>query len=216
MLFSNLNLPTLLAVLSAILISLTFHEFAHAWTADRFGDYTPRMNGRLTLNPLAHLDIMGTLMMLFSFFGWAKPVPVNLYALQRRSSAAPMLVALAGPMSNLILAVLAALVFRLGLLSFQAVGGSSLLITFLEFLQVFGSINVGLMLFNLIPLPPLDGHHIFEYFLPANWLRAIEPIWAYGPMILLLIVFAGQFGLPILGWIIGPPAQALMALLFGF
>ncbi len=216
MLFSGFNLPTLLAVLCAIFISLTFHEFAHAWTADRFGDDTPRMNGRLTLNPLAHLDPIGTLMMLFSFFGWAKPVPINPYALQRRSSAAPMLVALAGPMSNLLLAVLVAVIFRLALFSLRAGGGNQAMLTILTFLQVFGSINIGLMLFNLIPLPPLDGHHIFEYFLPVNWLRAIEPIWAYGPMILLLLVVAGPLvNIPILSWIIGPPMRALMSLLFG-
>jgi Zn-dependent protease len=216
MLFSGLDIPTLLAVITAVLVSLTFHEFAHAWTADKFGDDTPRMAGRLTLNPLAHLDLMGTLMMLFSFLGWAKPVPINPYALSRRSPAAPMLVALAGPGSNLLLALLTAGIYRLGLYSFTATGGSTWLIAILQFAGIFGSINIGLMLFNLIPLPPLDGHHIFAYFLPPNWLRAIEPIWAYGPMILLLLVFGGSLiGLNILGWIIGPPQQALLNLLFG-
>lgn len=216
MLSSGFSLPILLAFLCAILVSLSFHEFAHAWTADRFGDYTPRMNGRLTLNPLAHLDPLGTLMLLFSFFGWAKPVPINPYALQRRSPAAPMLVALAGPMSNLLLAVLVAVIYRLVPIVFGVSGVSQTMFTIQTFLSLFGSINIALMLFNLIPLPPLDGHHIFEYFLPANWLRVIEPIWAYGPMILILLVAAGYLlNIPILSWIIGPPMRALMALLFG-
>ncbi len=217
MLFSGLNPSALLALLAAVFISLTFHEFAHAWTADRFGDDTPRLNGRLTLNPLAHLDLMGTLMMLISFFGWAKPVPINPYVLQRRSPAAPMLVALAGPMSNFILAIVAALVFRLSGASFSALRASTWTFAFMQFVLIFGSINLGLMLFNLIPLPPLDGHHIFAYFLPPSWLRMIEPIWSYGPLVLLLLVFGGSvLGLNILGAIIGPPREALMSLLYGF
>jgi Zn-dependent protease len=217
MLLSGLDPTTLLAVLAVIMIAFTFHEFAHAWSADFFGDDTPRMNGRLTLNPLAHLDLMGTLMMLFSFLGWAKPVPINPYVLQRRSPMAPMLVALAGPVSNFLMALSAAGLFRLGLISFDTLGGNSWIVALLQFLQIFGSINISLMLFNLIPLPPLDGHHIFEYFLPASWLRAIEPIWSAGPIILILLVAAGAIlGIPILSWIIGPPSRALMSLLFGF
>jgi Zn-dependent protease len=212
LLSSGFNLPTIFAFISAILLSLTFHEFAHAWTADRFGDNTPRVNGRLTLNPLAHLDPIGTLMILFSFFGWAKPVPVNPYALQRRSPAAPMLVALAGPMSNLLLAVLVAIFFRIVSAGFGGLSTGDIL----QFLWIFGSINIALMLFNLIPLPPLDGHHIFEYFLPARWLQVIQPIWNYGPMVLILLVAAGYLlNFPILTWIIGPPMNALMSLLFG-
>ena len=98
-------------ILNAIilLIALPIHEFAHAWTADRFGDDTPRMNGRLTLNPLAHLDVIGSLMMIVVGFGWAKPVPVNPYVLSRRSPSALMWVALAGPISNFLQAVIGAM-----------------------------------------------------------------------------------------------------------
>jgi hypothetical protein len=89
------------------------HEFAHAWVADRFGDSTPRINGRLTLNPLAHLDPLGSIMMILVGFGWAKPVPVNPYALKRRSPAATMWVSLAGPMSNFLMALVAAVFYRI-------------------------------------------------------------------------------------------------------
>src|SRR5512145_1956195 len=101
-------------VLNAMIlfIALPIHEFAHAWTANYFGDDTPRLYGRLTLNPLAHLDPMGSLMMIVVGFGWAKPVPVNPYALGRRSESAYMWVSLAGPLSNLLQAILGAVVFR--------------------------------------------------------------------------------------------------------
>src|SRR3990172_6184271 len=115
--FFDLNLPTLIARIFVLLVAFSVHEFAHAWSADMFGDETPRMNGRLTLNPLVHLDPMGSLLLLVVGFGWARPVPVNPYALSRRSPAALMLVSLAGPLSNLIMAVIAAVPFRLGLVS---------------------------------------------------------------------------------------------------
>lgn len=111
----NLEASTLIARIIVLVVAFTIHEFAHAWTANQFGDDTPRLNGRLTLNPLAHLDPMGSIVLLFSGFGWAKPVPVNPYALERRSRYAFMWVALAGPMSNLLLALLSALPFRFGM-----------------------------------------------------------------------------------------------------
>src|SRR3990170_5641596 len=110
--FFDLNLPTLIARIFVLVTAFTVHEFAHAWTAVQFGDDTPRANGRLTLNPLSHLDPIGSLMLLVVGFGWAKPVQVNPFALQRRSSAAMMLVSLAGPLSNFLMAVLAAIPFR--------------------------------------------------------------------------------------------------------
>src|SRR5512141_2013044 len=101
----------LIARIIVLVVAFTIHEFAHAWTANYFGDDTPRMNGRLTLNPLAHLDPLGSLLMIVAGFGWAKPVPINPYVLQRRSPAATMLVSLAGPMSNFLMALIAAIPF---------------------------------------------------------------------------------------------------------
>src|SRR5512139_2451174 len=113
----GLDPSTLICRIIVLLTAFSVHEFAHAWTANYFGDDTPRQNGRLTLNPLAHLDPIGSIVLLFAGFGWAKPVPVNPYALERRSPAALMWVSLAGPLSNLLMALIAAIPFRLGLIS---------------------------------------------------------------------------------------------------
>jgi len=216
--FFDLNLPTLIARIFVLLVAFSVHEFAHAWSADKFGDETPRMNGRLTLNPLVHLDPMGSLLLLVVGFGWARPVPVNPYALSRRSPAALMLVSLAGPLSNLIMAVIAAVPFRLGLVSRFDTGAvpGQILPTPAHLLMEFVFINLILMLFNLIPLAPLDGEKIAEYFFPPSWARFFDTIRPYGPLILLVLVFAGPaLGFNILGWILGPPMQALLRLLVG-
>lgn len=214
----DLNLPTLISRIIILIIAFSVHEFAHAWTADRFGDPTPRHNGRLTLNPLVHLDPLGSLMLLVAGFGWARPVQVNPYALQRRSPAAMMWVSLAGPLSNFLMAVLAAIPFRLGLVStLQAFTSSGRILPSLdEFLYQFLFINLILMLFNLIPLAPLDGEKIADYFFPPSWSRFLDQIRPYGPLILLALVFLGPtVGLNILGWILGPPMRALLNLLVG-
>lgn len=216
--FFNLGLPTLISRIIVLVTAFSVHEFAHAWTADRYGDPTPRMNGRLTLNPLVHLDPLGSLMLIIVGFGWAKPVQVNPYALQRRSPAAMMWVSLAGPLSNFLMAILAAIPFRLGLVSsFQAFSSpGQILPTPDQLLYEFIFINLILMLFNLIPLAPLDGEKIADYFLPPSWSRVFDQIRPYGPLILMGIIFIGPFlGLNILGWILGPPMRALLSLLVG-
>jgi len=209
MLNLGLDLPTLVAYAIVLLIAFAVHEFAHAWTADMFGDDTPRINGRLTLNPLAHLDLMGSFMLLVAGFGWAKPVPVNFYALERRSTAAPMWVALAGPISNFLMAVLAAIPFRLGLTS-------HLPHFFYQILDVFLTTNLVLMLFNLIPIFPLDGEKIATYAFPPFLARVLDQIRPYGPMILLLVIMLGQIGgMNLLGWILNPPLNSLIKILIG-
>lgn len=216
--FFNLGLPTLISRLIVLVTAFSVHEFAHAWTADRYGDPTPRMNGRLTLNPLVHLDPLGSLMLVIVGFGWAKPVQVNPYALQRRSPAAMMWVSLAGPLSNFLMAILAAIPFRLGLVStFRAfTSPGQVLPTPDKLLYEFIFINLILMLFNLIPLAPLDGEKIADYFFPPSWSRFLDQIRPYGPLILLAIIFIGPtLGINILGWILGPPMQALLSLLVG-
>ncbi len=218
----GLDLPTLIARVFVLLTAFSVHEFAHAWTADRFGDNTPRLNGRLTLDPRAHLDPLGSLLLIVAGFGWAKPVPVNPYVLERRSPAALMWVSLAGPLSNFLLAVLAAIPFRLGMVSMMQAfidmsnSGSRILPTLPLFLLEFIYINLLLMLFNLIPLAPLDGDKIAAYLFPRRWAETLERIRPYGPMILLvLFIGAPYLGIDILGWIIGPPLQALISLLIG-
>jgi Zn-dependent protease len=214
----QLSPADLIARLIVLVIAFTIHEFSHAWTATQFGDDTPRMNGRLTLNPLAHLDPMGSLLLLVAGFGWAKPVPVNPYALNRSSSAAMMWVSLAGPFSNLIMAILAAIPFRLGLASVADgfAPAQGILPNFSQILVEFIAINLLLMLFNLLPLAPLDGEKIADFFLPPNMSRALENIRPYGPMILIVIaVVAPMLGVDIIGWIIMPPLRLLFGLLIG-
>ena len=213
-----LGLPVYIIVCYAFILftALPFHEFAHAWTADRFGDDTPRMNGRLTLNPLAHLDLMGSVMMLVAGFGWAKPVPVHPYALNRNSPAALMWVSLAGPMSNLLLAVLAALPLRFGLIPVAFPEENALLPTAYLFFVMFVQVNLVLMLFNLIPLAPLDGEKIADFVFPPAWQRGLDTIRPYGPVILLvLVLLLPRLGLDIIGWLIWPPIEFLAGLLIG-
>jgi len=213
--FLNFDVPTLIARVITLLIAFTIHELAHAVVADRFGDDTPRMHGRLTLNPIAHLDVMGSLMLIVAGFGWAKPVPINPYALQRRSPAAVMWVSLAGPASNFLLAILAAVPWRLGVLSLS--NSSNPVIAFIpNFLFEFMLINLTLMLFNLIPIAPLDGDKIADYFFPPSWSRVMDRIRPYGPLILLAMVLVlPTLGINVLGAIMGPPLQALLRLLIG-
>ena len=214
----NLDPSTLIASIIVLLVAFPLHEFAHAWTATKFGDDTPRLNGRLTLNPLAHLDPMGSLLLLVAGFGWAKPVPVNPYVLERRSPAALMWVSLAGPFTNFLLAILAAIPFRLGLVSVAQgfAPSAGLLPNFDKVMVWFIYINLLLALFNMIPLAPLDGEKILSYFLPPNIGRYFDIIRPYGPMILLLLVFAGSFlGFNVIGQIIGPPLEFLFGLLVG-
>jgi Zn-dependent protease len=204
------DLPTFFSAAITLVIAFTVHEFAHAWTADRLGDSTPRLNGRLTLNPLVHLDLLGTLMLLFAGFGWAKPVPINPMALRRRGV---MLVAAAGPLSNLLLAVLAAIPFQTGLLGL--VGPATRLLPSLSsFLQLFIFVNLILLLFNLIPISPLDGEKVLSYFLPSSGQETMYRLRPYGPMILMGLILLARFGqFDLLGLLIRTPANRLFSLL---
>src|SRR3990170_2826879 len=184
----NLTPDILITRIIVLMIAFTVHEFAHAFTADRFGDDTPRRQGRLTLNPLVHLDPLGSLMLLVVGFGWARPVQIDPYALERRSPAAPMLVALAGPASNLALAMLGSLPLRFGMVPF-AISTSGWFPTASQFLTDFVLINLILMIFNLIPVFPLDGEKVLHYFLPPSGKAALENIRPYGSLILLGLIF---------------------------
>jgi Zn-dependent protease len=209
MLFGNEDLSTIIGRIITLVIALTVHEFAHAWSADQLGDDTPRIQGRLTLNPLAHLDPIGSLMLLIARFGWARPVQVNPYALRRANPAGMVIVAAAGPFSNLLLAILAAVPFRAGLLSsdFNAGFVSSL---FLEFILI----NLILLFFNLIPIFPLDGEKIADYFLPPQGQRMLDQLRPYGPFILMGLIVLGNFGgLNILNLIVFTPAFEVLRLL---
>ncbi len=211
----NLTPATLISRIITLLIAFTVHEFAHAWTAYKYGDDTAARAGRLTLNPLAHLDVIGSLMLLVAGFGWAKPVPVNPYTLERKSPFANMFVSLAGPVSNMLLAILAAIPFRLNLVSY-APSTSIFFPSISDFLLDFIFLNIALLLFNLIPISPLDGEKVLCSLLPAGGVRFMDTIRPYGPIILLGLIMLGRFGgVDLLSAIMRPPMTALFRLLIG-
>ncbi len=215
-LLSGLNIQTLLLNILALFISLPMHEFAHAFVAVRLGDETPRQDGRLTLNPFKHLDPIGSLMLLLVGFGWAKPVRVNSYAVNRKTELGMMLVSLAGPLSNFLLAILFAVPLRFQFISSAAAADS----VFLQFLEDFFirmvTINLLLMLFNMLPLAPLDGEKVALVAFPPKWGRVLERISRYSGFILLaLILLPRLIGFDILGFILYPPLQNLYKILVG-
>jgi Zn-dependent protease len=180
-------LQTLVLMLPALLVAVTVHEVAHGWVADRLGDPTARLAGRLTLNPLPHIDPFGALAFVLAGFGWARPVPVNGRNL-RRPLRDMALVAAAGPLSNFILAFVALVALALvpDLVTSPFVADP--LRGVLRYVYTF---NLGLGIFNLIPLPPLDGGHFLPYFFPrASW-GFLARLEQYGPLLLLLLVFSG-------------------------
>lgn len=194
---------TLVFRLVALLVAATVHEFAHAWMADRLGDPTPRLRGRLSLNPLVHLDLLGSLLLLLVGFGWAKPVEVNPRYFPRWRQGM-MLVAAAGPLANV------TLLFLLGLLAQSGpVVGDTLLGRLVVTTMV---INAVLAVFNLIPVPPLDGSKILAGLLPSQQALAFDRLQPYGPLVLLaLIVLPGN----LVGRLIWPPTQWLVRLALG-
>lgn len=205
-------LPAIIAYTAIVLLAFPLHEFAHAWTAVRLGDSTPYYQGRLTLNPMVHIDPMGALLLAVGFFGWAKPVQFNPYNLRRAPSIKRgiVLVALAGPLMNLLIALVAALPLRFGGTDF--IFSSGLLA---QILQLVVIVNIYLAVFNMIPLTPLDGSKVLWGLMPPSWSRTYEQIQQYSFFILILLIvpFGGR---SILSRIIDPPVEALLRLLLGF
>lgn len=210
----NLSTHDLICRLITLVIALTVHEFAHAFTADRFGDMTPRNAGQLTLNPLKHLDVFGSLMVLLTGYGWARPTPINPTALRYRSRWAVIWVSIAGPLSNLFMAVLAAVPIRLKLVSLTLSG--HFWPSLGEFFYIFFYINLILAIFNLLPFPPLDGEKVLSELLPPDAARTYDKIRPYGPMILIVLVLVlPQFKIDIIGWIMTPLVNGAQSLLLG-
>ena len=208
----NNFLITLIPKLIVLFVSFPVHEFSHALVADMFGDDTPRRAGRLTLFPPAHWDVLGSLLLLISFIGWAKPVPINPYVLRRRSRWAEMWVSLAGPMSNLGLAILAAIPLRLGLIP-DLPSPISILPPLFVILYYFVYINLVLAVFNLFPFSPLDGEKVLTPFLPPSFANFMDRIRPYGPIFLLAVVFLLPYlGIDILSIIIQPIMNLLLPL----
>lgn len=202
----QLSAEELAFLLPALLMSLTIHEYAHARVALYFGDYTAKSQGRVTLNPLKHLDIFGTIALLVAGFGWAKPVPVDKSQL-RNPRFADIMISFAGPASNMLLALVSAIALRV-LFAFSEPGEW---VSAKTVLVCLASINTVLAVLNLLPLYPLDGHHIVRELLPyrqqidfMDWQRK------YGMIILAIIIFGpellgrfnGQEAFDPLGWLI--------------
>ena len=217
--FAGRSLLEIVAFLFSLLIAIDVHEFAHAWMANELGDPTARYQGRLSLNPLVHLDPMGTMMMLFSVLsgfgiGWGKPVPVNPLYLRRGPRVGMGMVAAAGPVSNLILAAMVAVPIRLSL---------PLPWSLLNLLLILISVNISIALFNLLPLPPLDGASILRGILStirARWAYqvsdALDRMQVQGPIIFLLLIIVDQvLPISILGLVLGTPYRLLYRLILG-
>jgi Zn-dependent protease len=194
MAFGNVSIQTLIAGVVALLVGLTFHEFSHALTADQLGDHRPRAMGRLTLNPIAHVDPIGALMLVVAGFGWAKPVMVNPAALRggRQSMA---LVAFAGPIANVVVAIVFAIVFRVMALAGVDTG------FFLGLVALIVQLNILLAIFNLIPIPPLDGYNVLLAYLPPRQAVTLQRYAPYGVIVLLLLIFVP-----------GSPLRALLSM----
>lgn len=195
-----------------LLIAVTFHEVAHGWVADRLGDPTARYAGRLTLNPIKHLDLIGTLVFVFTrMIGWAKPVPVNPYNF-RNPRGDMMLVSIAGPGANFAIAGISAFLYNIliGIRVSPEGFWEAVLIPLALMLRYCVVLNIGLGVFNLIPVPPLDGSKILMGILPYKHALAFSRIEPYGFIILLGLIFFG-----ITGYIIYPIIIVLRSLLIG-
>lgn len=192
----RVNILSLLLSIPAILIAITFHEYAHGWVAYKLGDPTPKFYGRLTLNPLAHLDPIGTIMLLIFRFGWAKPVPINPnnFNNYRRDT---ILVSIAGPSANFLLAILFALIGRIFMPLY--------IVPINMFLSISVYINIALAIFNLLPIPPLDGSKLLLLLLPYRYMYVMEFLEQYGFIIVVMLIaftdFIRVIVSPIVNWL---------------
>ncbi len=220
------ELPILLLSLPAILLALSFHEMCHAWAALKLGDPTARNLGRMTLNPLKHLDPIGFLCMIFFRFGWANPVPINTrnFKKPRRDMA---LSALAGPLSNILLGILSALLLRLGLLivttcfeeelfaillGAQVNTGFLVVAILIMMLYLSMILNFSYAIFNMLPIPPFDGSRIFYVFLPPKWYFAVMKYERIIMLMLIVLLWTGILTLP-LNFIVNGMSTGMFALL---
>ncbi len=205
-----------ISIIIALIVGITVHEFAHAWAANELGDPTSRSQGRLTLNPLAHLDPVGSLMILFAGFGWGKPVPVNPYMLRTDPTVGMALVSSAGPISNVLTALLFSVPVRLGML--PSGFGTRIIPSIDGVFTTIIFVNLALAVFNLIPLAPLDGYKVALALLPCEFANRLRQIETYGPIILILLVFLPDLvgsNFDVLGQIIWPPIRLMFSLMTG-
>jgi Zn-dependent protease len=192
-LFGDFSLAELVGLVVALVVGITFHEFSHAFTADALGDHRPRALGRVSLNPVRHFEPVGAVLFLIAGFGWGRPVPVNPYAL-RPGRVGMAWVAAAGPVANLVVAAVVAVAIRV--LDLASVLGSGMDVVGLVLISVV-FYNVVLAIFNLLPIPPLDGYNLVLPFLPPRIAFSVQRYAPYGVLVLLLLLvlsYGGGFG----------------------
>jgi Zn-dependent protease len=208
------QLSVLIANAITLLIGFTIHEFSHAWVAYQLGDTTQASQGRLTLDPRAHILPFWYILAVITGFGMAKPVMWNPSLLRVEVRRGGMLIAVVGPLSNLLLAILAAIPVRLGLITLASQPGSPIFPTPSYLWYNFILINLIMAIFNMIPIPPLDGYRVLLGLLPYELASAYQRIEPWGIFILLALIFLGSFGtLNLLGMIIGPPINLFFNLI---
>ena len=185
------NITMIIANIPALLIGFAFHEYAHAWVANRLGDPTPRSQGRLSLNPFVHLDLFGTIMALLFRFGWAKPVITNPHYFKGDRRKGLMMVAIAGSIANLVIAFVAMFFWFLSMSWIQTSEWGSIISLIFQSIVLM---NLGLGIFNLLPIPPLDGFTVLGGLLPASYEPKLQLVEQYGMIILILVLFTGVLG----------------------
>lgn len=196
------TLQSIAYTLPAVLISLMVHEVSHGWVSYKLGDPTAKQAGRLNLNPMKHLDLVGTLCMVFFKFGWAKPVPIN-PAFYKNKKGGIILVSVAGPLSNLLLAFISLFLMNAIKAVVLAFGGISsvalatVLQVVMQFLMVMVSVNITFAVFNLLPISPLDGSKILYTFLPDRIYYKILQYEQYGMIVLIALVWLGWLDAPL-------------------
>jgi len=213
------------AVCTALVVGIAFHEFSHAFTANLLGDPTAKLQGRVTLNPLAHLDPTGTAFLLLGGFGWGKPTPVNPFRLRNGPRAGRAIVAGAGPVSNIIMAAVAAIPLRVGLVAWRSpflVPRSVMDWTLNDYISLFLTaiiiFNIFLAVFNLLPLAPLDGFAVALGLLPRDMAHEVAKFEQYGPailMALILLPFVTSGQISILHEIMSPVINGLTRIIAG-
>ncbi len=206
------ELEIYILMIPVLLISLTIHEFSHGYIAYRLGDMTAKNEGRLSLNPLKHLDPVGTIMMVVARVGWAKPVPVNPYYFKDRKKGM-MLVSIAGPLSNILMAFSGVILFEICAYSFyeSILTGNKVAMYLLDFLRLFFAVNLNLAIFNLFPIPPLDGSKILTGVLPTEtYFRYMQYERVIGMVFLFVVIFfPGVLG-NVLGFFTNPIASSMI------
>jgi Zn-dependent protease len=211
------TLPLLIACRAMILlVAFPLHEFSHAIVANAFGDDTPRRDGRLTLNPGVHIELFGAIILMLTGFGWARPVQIDPYKLNKKHRSATMWVSLAGPVSNLLLALIMCIPFRLGIAYYLSGHSQAFLSAGLDFLDQFIWINIILMFFNLIPVFPLDGEKVLDFLLPPSGRDILARIRPYSSLMLMaMLIILPRTGFDLIGKIIVPFAETVFSLITG-